>query len=92
MAGDANGVSDVFVHERGGTPQQQSECVAPSTTASATTASGASYESDTWTNEDVEVTLSAQDNEGGSEHKGHPLLGNRSGDISRRPSSPTEPA
>jgi Bacterial Ig-like domain/WD40-like Beta Propeller Repeat len=66
VAGDANGASDVFVHERGGAPQQQSECVAPTTTASAITSGGATYESDTWTNETVEVTLSAQENEGGS--------------------------
>ena len=65
VSGDTNGVTDVFVHERRDTTQQSDKCV-PTTTASATIVSGAAYESGTWTTEDVEVTLSAQDNEGGS--------------------------
>lgn len=38
----------------------------PTSTASATTASGATYTSNTWTREDVRVSLSARDEEGGS--------------------------
>ena len=67
VSDDTNRWPDVFVHDRD-TTQQISECppTPPTTTASATTSSGATYQSDTWTNEDVKVTLSAQDNEGGS--------------------------
>jgi hypothetical protein len=62
---DTNGQRDVFVHERE-TATQPDDCIAPTTTASATTTSGAPYESGTWTKDDVKVTFSAQDNLGGS--------------------------
>jgi Tol biopolymer transport system component len=65
-ADDTNGMSDVFVHERPTVTTQPSECIAPTTTASATTSSGAAYEQGMWTNKDVKVTFSAQDNQGGS--------------------------
>jgi Tol biopolymer transport system component len=62
VAGDTNNNTDVFVHER----QPYYDCSAPSTTASATTNGGAAYTSGTWSTKDVKVSLSAQDNEGGS--------------------------
>ena len=65
-ADDTNGMSDVFVHERPTVTTQPRECIAPTTTASATTSSGAAYVQGTWTNKDVKVTFSAQDNQGGS--------------------------
>jgi hypothetical protein len=61
---DTNSLSDIFVRDRGAT--LPSDCIAPSTTASATTASDTDYTSGTWTREDVEVTFSAQDNQRGS--------------------------
>jgi hypothetical protein len=64
VAGDTNRLPDVFVHERE-IATQPDDSIVPTTTASATTNSGAPYESDIWTNEDVKVSLSAQDNEGG---------------------------
>ena len=66
VAGDTNGFWDVFVHERQTETIQPEECIAPTSTASATTSSGAAYEQGTWINEDVQVTLSARDNVGGS--------------------------
>jgi hypothetical protein len=63
---DTNGSPDIFVHERGNVAPQPGDCVAPTTTASAVTDSGAAYTSGAWTNENIELTLSAQDNEGGS--------------------------
>jgi hypothetical protein len=65
VAGDTNNVTDIFVHERQTATTQPDECIAPTSTASATTSSG-SYEQGTWTNKGVQVTLRAQDNEGGS--------------------------
>jgi len=65
VGGDTNGFRDVFVHERRDTTAL-SECITPTTTASAITDSGDDYSSGTWTYEGVKVTLSAQDNEGGS--------------------------
>jgi hypothetical protein len=68
VAGDTNNSWDVFVHER----QPYYDCIAPTSTASATTVGsattngGAPYTSGTWAKEDVKVSLSAQDNEGGS--------------------------
>ena len=62
---DTNGMSDIFVHERPTVTTQPSECIAPTTTAKATTSNGAAYVH-TWTNKDVKVTFSAQDNQGGS--------------------------
>jgi hypothetical protein len=62
VAGDTNNNTDVFVRER----QPYYDCSAPSTTASATTNGGAPYTSGTWAKEDVKVSLSAQDNVGGS--------------------------
>ena len=61
---DTNGRTDVFVHERQ-TATQPDDCIAPTTTATAITTSGGPYETGAWTNEDVKVTFSAQD-EGGS--------------------------
>jgi hypothetical protein len=66
VADDTNGAMDVFAHELQTGTTEQPECIAPNSTASATTSSGAPYELDTWTNEEVQVILSAQDNEGGS--------------------------
>jgi hypothetical protein len=63
---DTNGLSDIFVHERGNVIQQPKDFIAPSTTASAVTDSGADYTSGAWTNETIKLTLSAQDNEGGT--------------------------
>lgn len=64
---DTNGFSDVFVRDRLMEPDTlPSECIAPTTTASASTSSGAPCESGTWANEDVKLTFSAQDNEDGS--------------------------
>lgn len=60
VAGDTNGASDVFVHERATT--QPSDCLAPTTTHALLPSSNA----DGWNNSDVTVTLSAQDDEGGS--------------------------
>jgi D-arabinose 1-dehydrogenase-like Zn-dependent alcohol dehydrogenase len=65
-ADDTNGFSDIFVHERHTVTTQPSDCIAPTSTASATTSSGAAYEQGTWTNKDVKVTFSAQDNADGS--------------------------
>jgi hypothetical protein len=64
VGGDTNGVFDVFVHERDTPPSN--DCIAPSTTVSATTTSGAVYKAGMWTNEDVKATFSAKDNDGGS--------------------------
>jgi Tol biopolymer transport system component len=64
VTGDTNGLTDVFVHERAAPPSNDYR--PPSTTASATATGDAPYTSDTWTNQDVKVTLSAEDNEGGS--------------------------
>ena len=64
VADDTNGAADIFVHER--TTPPPNDCIPPTTTASATTDSGAAYESGTWTQKDIKVTLSAQDDEGGS--------------------------
>jgi hypothetical protein len=69
VAGDTNDTWDSFVHDRQTVPTQPSDCIAPSTTASASTATGAAYTSGTWTNEDVKVSLDALDNEGGTEVK-----------------------
>lgn len=66
VANDTNGFTDVFLRELGDAPPQQRDCMAPTTTASASTASGAAYAPGTWAKEDVEVSLSAQDNDGGS--------------------------
>lgn len=66
VANDTNGFTDVFLRELGDAPPQQRDCMAPTTTASASTASGAAYAPGTWTKEDGEVSLSAQDNDGGS--------------------------
>ncbi len=66
VAGDTNHGGDVFVRDTAEPDTLPSECIAPTSTASATTNSGAPYESGTWTKGDVQVTLSAQDNEGGS--------------------------
>ena len=66
VEGDTNDFSDVFLHERSGSPSQTGDCTAPTTTANATTESGATYFSGSYTNEAVEVSFSAQDNEGGS--------------------------
>jgi Tol biopolymer transport system component len=64
VAGDTNGFVDVFVHERG--TIQPGDRIAPTTTASATTSSGAAYQPGTLTNKDVKVSFSAQDNQDGS--------------------------
>jgi Tol biopolymer transport system component len=64
VAGDTNGFVDVFLHERG--TIQPGDPIAPTTTASATTSSGAAYQPGTLTNKDVKVTFSAQDNQDGS--------------------------
>ena len=64
VANDTNNSWDIFVHELRAT--QPNDCISPTITASASTDSGADYVPDTWTNEDVKVTLSAQDNEGDS--------------------------
>jgi hypothetical protein len=64
VADDTNGARDYFVRDRS-TPHTN-ECIAPTTTASAATSSGAGYISGTPTNKNVTVSLSAQDNEGGS--------------------------
>jgi hypothetical protein len=66
VADDTNDTWDVFVHDRQTVPTQPSDCIAPSTTATVTTSSGATYNPSTWTNQDVTVTLSAQDDESGS--------------------------
>jgi Tol biopolymer transport system component len=66
VGGDTNGQSDIFVHERQTETTQPSECIAPTTTARGTTSSGTLYDQDKWTNKDVKVTFSAQDNLGGS--------------------------
>src|SRR5215212_2748712 len=66
VASDTNNATDIFVRERQTVTTPPSECAAPTSTASASPSSGADYSSGTWTDEDVEVTLSAQDNEGGS--------------------------
>jgi hypothetical protein len=67
VADDTNIGGDIFVRDRLTEPDTlPSECIAPTTTASASTSSGAPYESGTWTPEDVKLTFSAQDNEGGS--------------------------
>src|SRR5215212_4138990 len=66
VASDTNNATDIFVRERQTVTTPPSECAAPTSTASASTSSGADYSSGTWTDEDVEVTLSAQDNEGSS--------------------------
>jgi Tol biopolymer transport system component len=65
VADDTNGFGDVFVHERVATTQRPGDCVAPTTTANATTGGGA-YAPGTWTKGPVEVTLGARDEEGGS--------------------------
>jgi Tol biopolymer transport system component len=65
VADDTNGKSDVFVQERQTNATQPSECIPPTTTASATTSSGP-YQEGRYTTKDVKVTLGAQDNEGGS--------------------------
>ena len=65
VANDTFG-SDVFVRDRLTEPDSlPSECIAPTSTASATTSSGADYTSGTWTNQEVTLTFSAQDNEDG---------------------------
>jgi Tol biopolymer transport system component len=64
-ADDTNGLYDIYVHERHTVTTQSSDCIAPTTTASATTSSGAAYEQGIWTNKDVKVTFSAQDNADG---------------------------
>ena len=66
VANDTNDISDVFLHERQTGTTQASECIVPTSTASATTNSDAPYLQGTWTAADVKVSLSAQDNEGGS--------------------------
>src|SRR5215212_5390958 len=66
VASDTNNATDIFVRERQTVTTPPSECAAPTSTASASPSSGADYSSGTWTDEDVEVTLSAQDNEGSS--------------------------
>lgn len=62
VAGETNGLGGVFVHEQA--PIQPTDCIAPTTSASATTRGGG-YTSGAWTNEEVAVTLIARD-EGGS--------------------------
>ena len=62
VGGDTNGFTDVFVHERGNAPQPSSDCVAPTTTRTFSPLPNANG----WNNSNVTVTLSAQDNEGGS--------------------------
>src|SRR5215207_2130807 len=67
VADDTNMGGDVFVRDRlTESDTLPSECIAPTTTASASTGSGAPYGSGTWTNQEVKLTFSAQDNEGGS--------------------------
>jgi hypothetical protein len=66
VANDSNGFTDVFLREMGDAPPQLGDCIAPTSTASASTVSGATYTPGTWTREDVTVSLSARDNEGGS--------------------------
>jgi Tol biopolymer transport system component len=64
VAGDTNGFGDVFVHDR-----QLKDCIAPTTTANATIPNGSGtspYTSGTPTNQNVTVSLSAQDNQNGS--------------------------
>jgi hypothetical protein len=60
VADDTNGYADVFVHERG-TPAQYSDNRPPTTTAD-----GGTYTQDTWTNQNVTLTLTAADEQGGS--------------------------
>src|SRR5215217_4323575 len=64
VANDTNSQMDVFVHEQA--TSQPSDCIAPSTDASASTDSDPDYTSENWTTEDVTVTFSALDNVGGS--------------------------
>ena len=62
VAGDTNGVRDVFVHERGMGTTQPTDSSAPTTTHTASPLPNASG----WNNTNVTVTLNAQDDEGGS--------------------------
>jgi Bacterial Ig-like domain/RTX calcium-binding nonapeptide repeat (4 copies)/FG-GAP-like repeat/WD40-like Beta Propeller Repeat len=62
VANDTNGYTDVFLRELGDAPPQQSDCVAPTTTRTVSPLPNANG----WNNSNVTVTLSAQDNEGGS--------------------------
>ena len=63
---DTNDQPDIFVHERQMVTAEPADCIPPTTTASATNIGGDSYEPDTWTNQIVQVTFSARDDEGGS--------------------------
>jgi hypothetical protein len=69
VANDTNNTSDIFVHEQGAPAQQSSDSLAPTTNVSAGIDGEASYTSGMQTNQDVEVTLRAKDNEVGSEAK-----------------------
>jgi Tol biopolymer transport system component len=67
VADDTNGFGDVFVHDR-----QLKDCIAPTTSANATipNSTGSSpYTSGTPTNQNVTVSLNAQDNQNGSDIK-----------------------
>lgn len=59
---DTNGASDVFVHERQTETTPPSDCIAPTSTHTVSPPPNAAG----WNNSNATITLSAQDNEGGS--------------------------
>jgi Bacterial Ig-like domain/WD40-like Beta Propeller Repeat len=63
---DTNNQPDIFLHELQTGTTQPNDDIAPTTDACAITNGGATYEPDTWTNQDVQLSFSAQDNEDGS--------------------------